>query len=213
MSLDSCGIENIPDFSRTPNIQELYLCNNKLKKLSDTKKLSLLVSMLILDVSRNPMCDLEHYRRTLVYSCPNAKVIDGTPVDNTEFKNASTYFLSRVRVEDLMECIGYHGTPSPCDLIEAMNKVVTLDISAPEVMYPRVDSQPPEYLCFNDEVTTQDGDVIPGHSLYKNLKTLNINYRNLTCNVLKSFGGLVNLVELNVCVIDVVMMYSYHTTR
>ena len=60
----------------------------------------------ILDLSGNPLCDVNEYRAYTIYQLRKLKVLDGVGIEQTEQLSAKERFAGRLTPEGLVERLG-----------------------------------------------------------------------------------------------------------
>ena len=71
-------------FPKLPNLMEMYLGNNNLKKIREIKNLKHLNKLIILDLSGNQLSKDSNYRTYIIFNTKKLKVLDGLPIELSE---------------------------------------------------------------------------------------------------------------------------------
>lgn len=67
-----------------PNLTTIYLHANRIKKMSEVRKLSTLPSLKSLSLYGNPVEEHKHYRNYILFMCPGLTQFDSSPVTRAD---------------------------------------------------------------------------------------------------------------------------------
>ncbi len=128
ISLEDNSISSTRGLEALSNLMELYMGNNQIPDLKSVLALKELPKLLILDLSGNPVCELEEYRLYTIYHLRKLKVLDGTGIDAAEYNQAKETYSGKVTEDLLGEILGhkYYAAMENVDLSSCRIRVVDL---------------------------------------------------------------------------------------
>lgn len=77
-----------------PNLEEVTLTGNLIAELGDIMPLQTLPKLVTLNLIENPVAKMTHYRKFVIHSLPNLKLLDFHKVRQTETAEANEFFES-----------------------------------------------------------------------------------------------------------------------
>ena len=92
LNLGGNQISSMDGISKLSKLMTLYLNKNNISDLSEISKLKLNVSLCDLDLSDNPITQIDHYRDQILNILPNLKWLDRIPVVQSEKSRSPSPF-------------------------------------------------------------------------------------------------------------------------
>uniref|UniRef100_H3C5I0 Leucine rich repeat containing 9 n=1 Tax=Tetraodon nigroviridis TaxID=99883 RepID=H3C5I0_TETNG len=133
LSVENNYIPSLHGIQRARSLHELYVSNNHISMSKDIYCLKELVSLIILDLSGNPVEKAENYRIYVLFHLPALKALDGIAVEAPEYESAKEMFGGRLVPDVLTERLDFTNCADVTCLTLPFFSIRVVDLSPPEL--------------------------------------------------------------------------------
>eukprot|EP01083_Nonionella_stella_P000006 14_1 len=132
LSLENNEIDTLNPLKDLAELTQLYIGNNRISVIKEVHNIRTLPKLIILDLSGNPVCKIEHYRLFVIYTLQKLKVLDGLSVTAEESLLAKDRYDGRLTDEFIEDKIGHRYFEHVRELDLSGSRIRLLDNLSPK---------------------------------------------------------------------------------